>query len=650
MSEIIRIQPLGGQWETLGADRLRGIVPEGIVASSNDWGPDAMSFTMKAEAGARRPDLLPFTPIELEIDGDIAWAGYTWQRPADSNGYQVTCRGWQYHLDDDLFDRVWVHTRLADWRDQRTFLTAVLADFHVAGVVSNDRGAILLGWPQGAVVANGHRVGVTLDLGSTSVAQRIVFKWATTNNTGTATVNVRGTDTESTEEPGETISTFAINAAASGTTAASFSTARRFVHFFVLSTAGQTFGADVHVQLQSVQVFRGTAYESGNASILKADAPIRDALGFAPLLNQSQARISAGTFNLPEYLTGGYITPRAVMEAVNALENYRLKIGGDDLRTLVYDLKPSQPLTEVGEWSGSEFSDATVSGEPIYNKAIVDATGPDGARLVAQRGVIVAHEIAKQVATNNNPWTAPVQMGLFARGVSLVAGLPYRVDLGDWSQTGGSTAQIRCRLGGNATNNPALPPDDYIEWSFVGFVDSDMNLADGSTTVTPQTWIPKRAYTQLVREDYLTAGSISTYVLGHTLGQGTTIPDLRSFVRSQRLDVSAAVTQAVAERIADLWLTEHVTAPFTGTLKVVGSGARWVATSQSVRPHQYLLQAGEKIRLAHRIDPDTGAQGRDGRIAAVTYNHGDRSVEISIDDQRQKFETILSRYAALVGG
>ena len=76
--ETIRIQPLGGPWETLGSDRLRGLIAEHIVASSNDWGPDALNFTLRAESGARRPDLLPYTPIELEIAGVLCWSGFIW--------------------------------------------------------------------------------------------------------------------------------------------------------------------------------------------------------------------------------------------------------------------------------------------------------------------------------------------------------------------------------------------------------------------------------------------------------------------------------------------------------------------------------------------------------------------------------------------
>ena len=90
---------------------------QGVVASANDWGPDGFSFQLAAEEGARRPDLLPYTPVELEIGGMLAWSGFVWQRPSDANNYQVTCRGWQYHLDDDLIDRVYVHTRLADYVD-----------------------------------------------------------------------------------------------------------------------------------------------------------------------------------------------------------------------------------------------------------------------------------------------------------------------------------------------------------------------------------------------------------------------------------------------------------------------------------------------------------------------------------------------------
>lgn len=513
----LRILPLGGSWETLGSDRLAGIVPEGLTASSNDWGPDQLSFTMKAEETASRPDLLPFTPVELEIGGVLCWAGFVWQRPSDANGYQVICRGWQYHLDDDRFDRVYVHTRLSDYRDQRTFLTSDLTLFTVAGTVATDVGVAQIGWANGAVIPANGRVGVTLDLGPDSTAKRVVMAWDS-NGASALTANVKGTDAEAYGSAGETPISFLLSSGATGTSSGTLTTARRYIHVALEWAAGGTLNLDIWLKIKSIQVFRATAYESGNASILKADTVIKDALAIAPLLNQDASMVTAGTFSIPMYATGGYLTPRAVMESVNTLENYRQKIGGADLKTLVFDAKPSAPLAEVGDWSGAQFSDASVSGEPIFSRAITDGTGPDGGRLVSKR-----------------------------------------------TQTG-------------------------------------------------------------------------------------TLVDRRSFTRSVLTPVQAAMSQAVADRIGDLYLAEHRTAPFAGTLSIVGPGARRVLNGTAIPPYEFLLYAGEKIRLANRVDPDTGGWGRDGRIAGVTYNHDGRSVEIAIDDTPTRFETILSRYALLVGG
>jgi hypothetical protein len=517
----IRIRPLGGQWEVLGVDRLRGLWPEGIEASANDWGPDGLSFRLAAEEGARRPDLLPYTPIELEL-GMLCWSGFVWQRPAEENSYQVVCRGWQYHLDDDLLERAYVHTRLGEYRDQRTYLGANLSLFRQNGnVATSEGGGVTIGYQEIQKVVPGDRVGVTLDLGPDSLGKRVVMQWKSTNNVAGLTCFVRGTSVEDANSSDfNDFLSFTMNAGAAGTSTGTATTARRYIHVFLYdpATTYNPINGDVSLQIVSLQVFRDIAYESGNTSVLKADAVIKDALATAPLLNQSTALIGGATFALPSYVTGGYASPRVVMEAVNVVENYRLKIGGSDLRTIVYGPKPSAPIVEVGDWSGAQFSDATMSGEEIYDRGIVDATGPDGARLVSKR-----------------------------------------------TQTG-------------------------------------------------------------------------------------TLVDRNGFHRARRIDVSSAVTSAVADRIADLWLTEHRTAPFAGTLKITGGGARRVVGGTTIQPHEFLLYAGEKVRLANRIDPDTGAWGRDGRIAGVTYRHDDRSVEIAIDDQRKKFETILARYAALVGG
>jgi hypothetical protein len=55
------------------------------------------------------------------------------------------------------------------------------------------------------------------------------------------------------------------------------------------------------------------------------------------------------------------------------------------------------------------------------------------------------------------------------------------------------------------------------------------------------------------------------------------------------------------------------------------------------------------MHFSNRIDPDTGALGRDGRIAQVTYNHNEQEAQVSIDNQRNNFEALISRLSAVIG-
>jgi len=514
----INVKPLGQGWERLGSERLRGLVPEGIEASCNDWGPDTLSFTLKAEAGGRRPDLLPYTPVELEIGGVICWAGFIWTRPSDTNNYSVSCRGWQYALDFFPYDRAYVHTRLSDYQDQRSKLTADLTVFRTSGTVSVDQGVITLGWPNGAQLgAGGARVGVTMDLGPNSTGKRVIMEWESSNNDSNSTCTVVGSDGEAYGSVGETGISFTLDVGTSGTAGGTFTTARRYIHVALIRSGTPL--ADVTFRIKAMRVFRDTTYESATLSVLRADTLVKDALTFATgngnLLNADTSLVQAGTFSIPEYVTGGYQTPRQVMEGVNAYENYRLKIGGGDLRTVVFDPKPSVPRYEVGEWSGAAFSDSTMAGDDIYNYAITDASGPDGARVVSART------------------------------------------------------------------------------------------------------------------------------------QTSTLVDRNGFNRAQVLSVGSAVTSAVADRFADLWLAEHRAAPFSGTLALTGGGARALESGNTVPPYMLLLAAGELIRFQNQLDPDSNGWGRDGRIAGVTYNHDSKIANVSISNQQDRFEKVLARFGVL---
>jgi hypothetical protein len=126
-----------------------------------------------------------------------------------------------------------------------------------------------------------------------------------------------------------------------------------------------------------------------------------------------------------------------------------------------------------------------------------------------------------------------------------------------------------------------------------------------------------------------------------------TLPDRRGFTRTKRLQVNAPITPTSGQRIGDTFLTGHQSTPLKGDLGVEYGGVKEYLTGADIHPSRLLLSAGELIHFSNRTDPDTGAQGRDGTIAAVSYDHNAQSAQISIDNQRNRFETFLERLAVV---
>jgi hypothetical protein len=80
---------------------------------------------------------------------------------------------------------------------------------------------------------------------------------------------------------------------------------------------------------------------------------------------------------------------------------------------------------------------------------------------------------------------------------------------------------------------------------------------------------------------------------------------------------------------------------------VLPGGLRTIGISTGVHPSKLLTDTGELIRFSDRVDPDTGALGRDGRIASVSYDHSTETATVAIDNERRNFEAMLARLSAL---
>lgn len=67
-------------------------------------------------------------------------------------------------------------------------------------------------------------------------------------------------------------------------------------------------------------------------------------------------------------------------------------------------------------------------------------------------------------------------------------------------------------------------------------------------------------------------------------------------------------------------------------------------------PAAHLLrETGELIHVSDRVNPDTGALGRDGRITQVTWQQATDQATIALDNTRSNFDNLLARLAVVQG-
>jgi hypothetical protein len=147
-----------------------------------------------------------------------------------------------------------------------------------------------------------------------------------------------------------------------------------------------------------------------------------------------------------------------------------------------------------------------------------------------------------------------------------------------------------------------------------------------------------------------TTDGAAVQVVGDRATTATTLASRRGVTRALNINPSSPMTQAGADRVADIWLAEHARAPMRGTITIRPGDCRTVIGGRLVQPAELLLRVGEQMRLARYRDPITGASHRDARIVDVDYSPQDNVARVSLDATRAQFDKLLARYAAVVGG
>lgn len=698
---VVRVQALDGAWETLGSDRARGVTPENVQLTSDQWGSKTASFDLRRDPKAVWPDIGAFAPVEVEVGGRLVWSGRVSETPVrDSTDsvIGVQCEGWQAHLDDDLYERVYAQTNLTEWKDARSIPNAPLSTWLASGTTEVGSGNIVFGYPNGAYVANGQAVGVVLDLGTTSAAKRIVVDWSNENVAGGYyAFRCRAFDSMTTfGAVGETLFN-SDPTLMSSPVAATLTSARRYIALYLVRTgASGNENGDRKVRVSAVQIFADTAYESGNSSVLKADQVIKDALDRATLqLSSDRTGITAGTFSIPELAPSEPKTPREIWNAVNAFEDYQSKI--DVSKRAIFKAKPSAPEIEVGAWSGMEFEDSSAnSGDDIYSRVVVTGSKADGSSLRVTRGqgnlsgavsTVVTSPAPDNPSfeTNTTGWTASYSTITRDTGTkdsgtasgrwdnsgasdALSAGFPIptlETTIKGKFQAGQQyTLQVRVKAVATTATTPLIT-------MYFGAVSLATISSSGATdyAVTPGlgeapsttgfstislVWTPKQTVTDatLLCYDGGLFGTSSYFFIDTVtmFASRSTVVERRGFMRSKTLASSFTLTDSAAQQLGDKWLLGHKTSPFKGRAKLTGNQAcREIKTGRNVAPEELLLRTGELIRFGDRIDPDTGAAGRDGRLVEAQYNADEDSVSLTIDSSRAGFEALLERLGVVLG-
>ena len=431
---------------------------------------------------------------------------------------------------------------------------------------------------------------------------------------------------------------------------------------------------------------------------------VSSVLAKAPLLSQSTHQIEDTTFAIPSVGSiDGAQTPREYIETVNSYHDNIVKVAPGS-RELIFKAQPVDPTFSIGRWGGATFEDASAaSSEEIYNKVIVEGDGPDGSKLRVTRyagmqetalgrtGIQSSIYNGTFVGPSTSGWSATDSAALTTvttpvigtaqpslqwkpNSSTVYATLTGAFNLGSSRFTfkAGTTYTLSFTMASYFSYFPNIGFQPKVDFGALGGTDyatlpSSQTLGVGnmaapssaplndlsvSVTWTPLTDTADTAVSVKLTNDapldFTTLGT-DFYLIDdvNVTSSTATLVDKYQFFRTKRLQVNAPVTVATAQELGDAFLATHMTTPLKGSVSVTAGGIRDYLAGDSVHPSQLLLEVGEKIHLSHRIDPDTGAQGRDGDIAQVSYDHTSQTAQVSIDNQRTRFEAFLARLAVV---
>jgi hypothetical protein len=313
------------------------------------------------------------------------------------------------------------------------------------------------------------------------------------------------------------------------------------------------------------------------------------------------------------------------------------------------------------------------AGAEIYNKAIVTGKAPDGTDVLQAVFADPDSVPDAQLVASSNPTFATNTTGWTASAPSVITRDTVNFDTapasGRWDRSPGLlgletlthplvgkflpgvlyTATVR--VSGSSPTDAFLGIKLGTATDFERITVSLGNAAPPVWLTFSISWMPDTIGTtadyQLICQAVMPRYYVDSFSIVST---GPTLVSRRGFLRSMQLPINNLDGAGIAAKaLGEIWLGNHTTTPQRGSVSVTGDqGIRETMTGQGVPPGVLLTRTGEIIRFMDRVDPDTGALGRDGRIAAVSYVPATQTATITIDNQRDNLSALLSRMAVVV--
>lgn len=464
----LRIQPVDGQWQTLGRGTLIHSAPRGIAPSWNVRGPDALSFDLDVDPVRSSIELREFTPVEYHPDGDDPiWSGFVYDSPRSRTGLSVSCRGWQYAGDHDAHASMYVHGALSELKDTRGYSAdpTQLGTFVTPPQVITDGGFVTLVWPKGVPIDPTNCVGVTLDQGPDPDG------WATdydlegvgiaTGITSNLNMIVRchdnmdkfiaaqgaasGTDYH---DPVNAVGSYPAGGWG-GTQSIGNHPPRRYWSIILQRNAAAPVitvnASDWGFQIKVFNLYRDPAYRNASlsASALRADHVFTREAARVPQWSTDTSRISTVSFVIPAM--GAVREDQTPNEMLARADSYhRFKYGVDALARVYFEPQPAVPDLIVNTRDpGVDYKDTSHnSGAEVYNKVIVTGTSGSGEPLrvvrasaslpTADRIPAVGITIPNASADVDDAWwlktgSAPVDASTLTRDTTVFQSAPASV-------------------------------------------------------------------------------------------------------------------------------------------------------------------------------------------------------------------------------